>query len=156
MYGVIYEKKIVIIVLLFIFFGAVSEETSGIKKEAGMGGIIFFKTQKLTELKDFYVNRVGCLLWMDQMDCLIFKYGNMLFGFCRRDKADIGGMVTFFYKKKDEVDEAYKKFKSIALSIPRMNEKYRIYHFFAIDPEGRYMEFQYFGDKINWDFNRFR
>jgi len=151
------EKKIMIISSLFLIFTTlIVVGTHNQKKEGGMCGIIFFKTQKLAELKDFYLNRIGCLLWMDQKDCLIFKSGNMLFGFCQRDEVEPGGMVTFFYEKKTEVDKAYERFKSVALSPPKMNEKYPIYHFFARDPEGRYVEFQFFTNKIDWNFNQYK
>ncbi len=117
-----------------------------------MSGIVFFKTQKLPELKTFYLEKVGCQLWMDQEDCLIFKFGNMLFGFCKRDKADLDALVTFFYQHKSQVDQMYEKFKEIAVSPPVLNKKYPIYHFFAYDPEGRMIEFQYFTTVIDWDF----
>ena len=114
-----------------------------------MSGIVFFRTQKLGELKDFYLNQVGCQLWQDQTDCLIFKHGNFLFGFCERDDVDTEGIITFFYDRKEEVDQFYEKFKKIALSPPSMNEKYGIYQFFARDPEERMVEFQYFDHPVN-------
>jgi hypothetical protein len=151
------EKKIIMI--SFIFFILCSLTVVGFhtkKKEGSMCGIIFFKTQKLAELRNFYINKLGCELWMDQKDCLIFRSGNMLFGFCQRKELVTGGMVTFFYEEKESVDKAYEKFKSIATSSPKMNDKYQIYHFFARDPEGRNVEFQYFASKIDWDFNRYK
>jgi nitroreductase len=114
-----------------------------------MSGIVFFRTQKLGDLKDFYLNQVGCQLWQDQKDCLIFKKGNFLFGFCERDDVDREGIITFFYDRKEEVDQLYEKFKKIAISPPSMNEKYRIYQFFACDPEERMVEFQYFDHPVN-------
>lgn len=126
------------------------------QQEGGVSGIVFFKTQKLEELKAFYLEQVGCQLWMDQGDCLIFKFGNMLLGFCQRDKADLDALITFFYEHKSEVDRAYKKFKEIALSPPVENKKYPIYNFYAEDPEGRMIEFQYFTNTIDWDFSQYR
>jgi len=143
--------------LIFITWVSMVMALSGIvqgqPQEGGMSGIVFFKTQKLEGLTDFYVNRVGCTLWLDQADCRIFRFGNLLFGFCQRDQAEPGGLITFFYERKEAVDRAYGKFESIALSPPKMNEKYRIYHFFARDPEGRMVEFQHFADPIDWDFD---
>jgi len=109
-----------------------------------MSGIVFFRTEKLGELKDFYLNQVGCQMWLDQRDCLIFQHGNFLFGFCERDEVEKEGIITFFYDEKEKVDQIYKKFKKIAISPPSMNERYSIYHFFAHDPEARKVEFQYF------------
>jgi len=53
-------------------------------------------------------------------------------------------MLTFFYDDKSDVDRMYSKFSQLADEEPRDNPKYPIYHFFAKDPEGRVIEFQYF------------
>lgn len=108
------------------------------------GGIIFIQTQKLDELNDFYINQVGCKLWLDQGGCKIFQFENMLFGFCQRDQVDNQGMITFYYPSQEEVNQMYRQLKDIALSEPKDNPNYKIYHFFAKDPEGRNIEFQYF------------
>ena len=50
-----------------------------------MSGILFLKTKKLEKLRSFYFNRIGCDLWQEQSDCLIFRHRNFLFGFCERD-----------------------------------------------------------------------
>ncbi|MCB2195445.1 MAG: VOC family protein [Bacteroidetes bacterium] len=110
------------------------------------GGIIFFQTKKIDELADFYINQVGCKLWLDQGGCQIFQFENMLFGFCQRDQVDDKGMITFYYSSRDAVDIMYQKFKTIAVDKPKDNPDYRIYHFFAKDPDGRNIEFQYFWD----------
>ncbi len=113
-----------------------------------MNGIIFFKTKKLDVLKQFYLEMVGCEIWLEQADCCILKFGNLLFGFCDRENIDNCGMITFFYETKDEVDSMYNKFTSIAQDKPKMNPKYRIYHFFAKDPEDRIIEFQWFEKRM--------
>jgi len=113
-----------------------------------MNGIIFFKTNKLEKLKEFYQKEIGCEIWLEQADCCIHKFGNLLFGFCERETVDKCGMITFFYETKAEVDKMYEKLKSIADGKPKMNPKYRIYHFFANDPEGRIIEFQWFQDEM--------
>jgi hypothetical protein len=46
------------------------------------------------------------------------------------------------------VDRFYKKFKDLAEEPPKINERYRIYHFYARDPEGRRLEFQRFLHEI--------
>ncbi len=117
-----------------------------------MSGIVFFKTRKLETLKEFYLQRVGAKLWMDQRDCVILRFGNMLFGFCQREKADLDTLITFFYPTKGEVDLAYREFQSTAVAPPEMNPNYPIYNFFARDPEGRMIEFQYFTCPIDWEF----
>ena len=114
-----------------------------------MNGIIFFKTQILSTLKEFYLSVTGSHLWLEQADCVIFRHGNMLFGFCQRDKVDQGGMITFFYPNREEVDRMYGKFRESADSPPSVNDKYNIYHFFASDPEGRKLEFQWFDHPVD-------
>ncbi|PKK81942.1 MAG: nitroreductase [candidate division Zixibacteria bacterium HGW-Zixibacteria-1] len=114
-----------------------------------MSGIIFFKTKMLEELRTFYIDDIGCTLWLEQADCLIFKHGNMLFGFCTRDSADREGMITFFFDTREQVDRFYDKFREIAFSQPSYNEKYEIYQFFAHDPEGRAIEFQCFENPVD-------
>ena len=143
----------VLFLFLFLYTGFADSEVGKTKKTGdGMSGIVFFTTQNLQELKTFYLDRVGCTLWIAQGECIILKHGNFLFGFCQRDKADTCGMLTFFYKEKKEVDRMYGEFKALAQSPPKENKKYAIYHFFAQDPEGRAIEFQYFMDPIDWDF----
>ena len=114
-----------------------------------MSGIVFFRSRKLPELREFYVNRIGCRVWLEQADCIILRHGNFLFGFCQRDEADTGGTVTFFFDKAEDVDRAYDSHKDIAISEPNHNEKYRIYNFFAKDPEGRMVEFQQFEHRVD-------
>jgi nitroreductase/predicted lactoylglutathione lyase len=113
-----------------------------------MSGIVFFKTRMLDTLKKFYTSQIGCNIWLEQADCVLLRHGNMIFGFCQRDKADTNGMITFFYQSRDAVDHMYDSFKEIAESEPAENSRYRIYHFFARDPEGRTLEFQWFDHPI--------
>ena len=94
------------------------KEKMKLKPEAGISGLVFFKTLQLEQLKDFYINQVGASLWMDQGNCIILRHGNFLFGFCQRDKADLDALITFFYEKKEDVDRAYDVFKDIAVSPP--------------------------------------
>ncbi len=109
-----------------------------------MNGIIFFKTQKLDELKDFYINQIGCTMWLDQPDCFMLKNGNMLFGLHKQSGADIDSLISFVCDNRAEVDMYYNKLKAFSRSAPTIDEKYNIYHFFATDPEGRKLEFQRF------------
>ncbi len=109
-----------------------------------MGGIIFYKTKKLKDIEDFYINRLGCELWLRQEGCTIFRQGNLLFGFCTRDEAETGGIITFFYEDKTIIDGKHELLKDIAINRPHLKEKYNIYHFFIEDPEGRKIEFQHF------------
>jgi len=109
-----------------------------------MSGIVFLGTRNLTKIRNFYMDQVGADLWLEQADCIILKQGNILLGFCQREKCDTGGIITFFYPTRKDVDDKYRQFGETASDKPKVNEKYNIYHFFASDPEGRTIEFQAF------------
>ncbi|MBN2229486.1 MAG: VOC family protein [Candidatus Thorarchaeota archaeon] len=109
-----------------------------------MAGIVFFRTTRLQEITDFYINELGMHIWLEQEDCTILSHGNLLLGFCNRDTAELEGMITLFYPTKEDVDVMYDMLKHIATTTPIENERYDIYQFFAKDPEGRALEFQTF------------
>ena len=109
-----------------------------------MSGIVFLGTKDLDGMKEFYTREVGMEVWLEQAECFILKHGNLLLGFCKREEPDLQGIVTIFYETNEEVDRMYPKFGDTAEGIPKVNERYRIYHFFARDPEGRRLEFQRF------------
>ena len=112
------------------------------------GGIIFFKTTNIEDLHKFYTGIVGATLWLDQGGCRIYKFGNLLFGFCQRDSIDNGALLTFCYPDKKSVEKMYARLSYAAQAAPVDNDDYRIYHFYAEDPDGRSIEFQYFWDAI--------
>jgi len=114
-----------------------------------MSGILFLKTKQLQAVRDFYQSRISCEIWRDQGDCVILRHGNFLFGFCERETVDTEGMLTFFYDSKEEVDRMYALLEPISTTQPKMNARYNIYQFFATDPEGRALEFQYFADRVS-------
>jgi hypothetical protein len=120
-------------------------------QEAQMTGVVFFNTLQLDDLTEFYTQRVGAELWMDQTDCRIFRHGQFLFGFCQREESETCGILTFVYPDQDGVDQMYERFRSQALDPPRDNPRYPIYNFFARDPEGRMIEFQMFTDEVDLD-----
>jgi hypothetical protein len=109
-----------------------------------LAGIVFFRTARLEEIVDFYVNDIGMHIWLEQEDCTILSHGNLLLGFCHRDIAEVEGMITFFYPGEEDVNTMHKMLEHIATSEPVINERYQIYQFFAEDPEGRALEFQAF------------
>lgn len=106
-----------------------------------MAGIIFFKTSNLKETAGFYIEKLGMKLWLDQGACVILQHGNMLLGFCQSQKADTDGIITFFYKTRDEVDRMSRELQA---DTPVENKNFRIYHFYSEDNEGRSIEFQTF------------
>jgi hypothetical protein len=109
-----------------------------------MSGIVFFRTERLEEVCEFYERRVGATVWLRQAECVLLKHGNFLFGFCRGERAETQGVLTFFHPRPEQVDEAYERLKDCARTAPRENPRYRIHHFYAEDPEGRTVEFHAF------------
>ena len=114
-----------------------------------MSGLLFLGTARLDELKQFYLNTIGCELWLEQADCAILRHGNFMVGFCSREHVQNDAMLTFFFDDREAVDRMYERLKDLAEAPPTVNEKYRIYQFFARDPEGHRLEFQYFEDPMS-------
>jgi nitroreductase/catechol 2,3-dioxygenase-like lactoylglutathione lyase family enzyme len=113
-------------------------------KESLMSGLIFLITSDLRSTITFYKSELGMDLWLDQGDCAVMQHGNLLLGFCERSSGSFEGIITMFYETREEVDMVYQKLQDLAEGPPKENEAYRIYHFFARDPEGRQLEFQAF------------
>lgn len=111
-----------------------------------MSGIIFFATEELDPVLEFYTTVVGADVRLEQPDCTILGYGEFLFAFCERDRTDDCGILTFVYDSTDEVDRMYDRVGEAAIDEPHHNEIYDIYQFFAEDPDGRTAEFQVFLD----------
>ena len=109
-----------------------------------MSGLIFLPTSDLRATITFYQSKLGMELWLDQGDCAVMQHGNLLLGFCERSGSPFEGIITLFYDTQEEVDAAYQTLQDLAEGPPKENDAYRIYHFFARDPEGRQLEFQAF------------
>lgn len=98
----------------------------------------------MDEIVKFYKEELGMTIWLEQVDCTVLRKGNLLLGFCQRDSKETEGMITIFFDTKEEVDHIYNKLEMISEFPPKENPRYKIYQFFAKDPEGRVLEFQAF------------
>jgi len=114
-----------------------------------MAGLIFLRTTMLKEISNFYIDKIGMKLWLDQGGCNILQHGNMLMGFCGGNVSQTEGIITFFYQNREEVDAIYQKLQKKAENPPRYNPDYNIYHFYSRDPEERIIEFQYFENRVD-------
>ena len=114
------------------------------------GGLTFLKTKDRPSIVQFYMEKIQMKIWLEQPDITILSHGNFLLGLHHKpdddEQPDVAGMYTFVYPSLEEVDKMYQIFQddSTADGPPRVNERYRIYQFFAKDPEGRQLEFQAF------------
>ena len=111
-----------------------------------LGGLVFLKTKDRQNLVQFYCKKLGMEVWLEQPDITIVAHGNLLLGLHQKldCEPDTQGMYTLVYPSIEAVDDMYGRLKDIADGPPRYNERYRIYQFFATDPEGRQLEFQVF------------
>ena len=115
-----------------------------------MSGIVFFATERHDAVVDFYTDTVGADVWLEQPGCTILEYADgegddaFRFGFWSRDRTDDCGILTFVYDSREAVDRMHDRIGDAALEQPHENERYRIYQFFAEDPDRRTAEFQTF------------
>ena len=92
-----------------------------------MSGILFLNTLHMNKMKEFYTSEIGMNIWLEQKDCIVLQHGNFLLGFCQREKADLSGVITFFYDTKEHVNTLYHKLISQAVSEPKENTDYGIF-----------------------------
>ena len=115
-----------------------------------MTGIVFHATERRDAVVEFYRERLDATVRLEQPDCTILGFDNMLFGFCERDRTDDCGTLTFVYPGREAVDAAHDRLAAApgasAVETPHRNDRYDIYQFFAADPDGRAVECQAFLD----------
>lgn len=109
-----------------------------------MAGIVFVRTTDLERVTAFYLEELGMNRWVSQPDIEILRHENLLVGFIQADRADTDALITIFYPGRQDVDEMYRRLISRATTKPVENERYRIYNFYARDPDDRRIEFQCF------------
>ena len=110
--------------------------------------ISFYPTTDLEACRDFYGQLLGLALARDQQTCLIFKvHQTSYLGFCQHQETlpyHKGLIITLVTA---DVDGIYQRFKTQGImmeEVPKLNEYYGIYHFFARDPNGYRLEIQRF------------
>jgi len=112
-----------------------------------LSGIIFLGTNNIEQIKSFYTDKLGFILWHHKEDCIILRHGNLLLGFCKREKIDNEGLLSIFFPEKEIIDMYYLKLKDFSISKPEIDPKYGVYRFFIKDPEGRLIELMSFAEK---------
>ncbi|PSQ13722.1 glyoxalase [Halobacteriales archaeon QS_8_69_73] len=108
-----------------------------------MDGIVFFGTERLETVVDFYRD-IGAEVWLEQPDCTILRFGDFRVGFCARETAETDGIVTVVVDTRAAVDRLADDLGAAVEEPPRYNDRYEIYQCFAADPEGRTVEVQTF------------
>jgi hypothetical protein len=109
-----------------------------------MGGIVFFRTADRDAVVEFYTERVGASVWLEQPNCTILTFDGFRFGFLERGDPETEGTLTFVVPHRGGVDRLHDDLADVATGEPVTNRTYAIYQFFAHDPEGRTVEVQTF------------
>lgn len=109
--------------------------------------IPFYPVHDLAATRDFYVRELGLELERDEGRCLILRAASGYLGFClfEGDLPDHEGLALSFLAA--DVDEVYQRLRRLGADTelpPRRNEHYRVYHFFARDPDGYRVEIRRF------------
>ncbi len=112
--------------------------------------IVFLPAPAWQETCHFYEAILGLSCVLDQGDCRIYRVaGSGYVGFCQRGEAPQPTERVILTLVTEAVDEWHAHLQAHGVAIlkpPTYNEKYRIYHLFAQDPNGYLIEIQRFED----------
>ena len=114
--------------------------------------ITFIYVSDMIESKKFYEEIVGFPLRLDQETCRIVETsqeGGGLLGYCAggQNSSPADGLIITLVTTS--VDEWYEYLSGCGVNIPeppKLNQKYKVYHFFFTDPDGHKLEIQEFRD----------
>jgi len=113
------------------------------------GLIIFLGTDDLEATHNFYSDVLGLPLYKDQGACRIYDIpGGGRLGFCTHipvTKAEKSPIITLLTEDVDAVHTSIQQ-TGQNLDPPRINPRFKVYHFFATDPNGYWVEIQRFLD----------
>ena len=114
--------------------------------------ITFIYTHNLNASTEFYEQKLGFELWLDQETCRIYTVSAYAYlGLCQTSEistppADKQSSVIFTLVTQ-QVDEWFDYLKERGVEFekpPTLNQKYNIYHCFLRDPSGYLIEIQRF------------
>jgi catechol 2,3-dioxygenase-like lactoylglutathione lyase family enzyme len=114
--------------------------------------VTFLYTADLAATADFYENRLGLPLVLDQSACRIYRVAHNAFvGFCSHSSAGSAASPTgvVLTLVTDDVDRWYERLQAQGVEFektPALNQEFNIYHCFLRDPNGYLLEIQRFLD----------
>ncbi|MCA9837935.1 MAG: VOC family protein [Trueperaceae bacterium] len=109
--------------------------------------IAFYPSKDLEATRAFYEGILGLKLARDQGSCLIFQVTETAYiGFCQHLSmpASASFIITLIHPDVDAVYASLRAKNCRLESAPELNERYQIYHFFALDPNAYRVEIQRF------------
>ncbi|MBO3461445.1 VOC family protein [Aetokthonos hydrillicola Thurmond2011] len=114
--------------------------------------ITFLYTRNQAASTEFYEDKLGLSLWLDQGSCRIYAVSNSGYlGICQASETatppDGKPTGVIFTLVTQQVDEWYEYLKERGVKFekpPAFNQKYKIYHCFLRDPDGYLIEIQRF------------
>lgn len=110
--------------------------------------IVFLKTRKPVQTREFYETVMHSPVVLEQAGCWIHKIADRAYlGFCDREGVPKNPENIVITYVRDDVDEVFASLREHNVPMdgePRLNPTYGIYHFFAYDPNGYSVEVQRF------------
>ncbi len=110
--------------------------------------ITFLRVADIERSHAFYADGLGLVLVLDQGGCRIYQLTDAAYlGVCEREDSGSSNVIVTIVTQ--DVAGWYERFTSAGADVdglPRDNPDYRIYHFFATDPDGHLIEVQRFWD----------
>ena len=110
--------------------------------------ITFLPVADLSASSAFYETALGFPLVVDQGSARIYRaVGGAFLGICQSEGALAADDRLILAFVADDVDAWHARLSAQGVATdgpPRANERYRIYHFFARDPDGYRIEIQRF------------
>ncbi|WP_392531712.1 VOC family protein [Nostoc sp. C117] len=114
--------------------------------------VTFFYTHDLNASTEFYEQKLGLELWLDQGSCRIYTVsGSGYLGLCQASEISTPSpekqLSVIFTLVTQQVDEWFEYLQERGVKFekpPTLNEKYNIYHCFLRDPSGYLIEIQRF------------
>ena len=110
--------------------------------------ISFFGTKNIQRNRAFYETALELKIYKDQGKCLIYQVTETAkLGFCSHMEITAhkkSPIITFVIEDVDSYFELLKQRNLNIKSKPKLNEFFKIYHFFIEDPDGYTIEFQKF------------
>lgn len=112
--------------------------------------IAFLPTRDLEAAHEFWHGRIGLELVLDQGVCRIYRAASGGFlGFCRSSEPPEPAGRVVLTLVTDDVEAWHRRLVADGVRTdgePRLNERFRIFHFFAEAPDGYRLEVQRFED----------